>query len=160
MTEVDLKLANKAANKGKAGKASASSEVLTVEAVVAAAPKSPRKRAPTVPRAAPAKAETPVTSAPVAGKSAVKQAPRALAVAAAFQESRSPKAKKVRLVRDSFTMPEPEYAAIAALKARCLTAGVAAKKSEILRAAISALTRLDDAELAAAIQGLAAIKTG
>ena len=70
------------------------------------------------------------------------------------------KVKKAKLVRDSFTMPESEYAAIATLKARCLSAGVAARKSEILRAAIAALAVLSDAKLAAAIQGLEAIKTG
>jgi hypothetical protein len=37
---------------------------------------------------------------------------------------------------------------------------VAAKKSEVLRAALAVLSRLSDAEVAAAIQGLAVIKTG
>ena len=63
-------------------------------------------------------------------------------------------------MRDSFTMPEAEHAVIAGLKKRCLTLGVAAKKSEILRAALAVLSRLSDADLATAIQGLAVIKTG
>ena len=46
------------------------------------------------------------------------------------------KAKKAKLIRDSFTMPDGEYALIATLKKRCLDAGVSAKKSEILRAAV------------------------
>ena len=71
-----------------------------------------------------------------------------------------PKTKKTKLVRDSFTMPESEYAAIAALKKRCLNSGLAAKKSEILRAAIAALAKLSDVDVASAIQALEVIKTG
>jgi len=70
------------------------------------------------------------------------------------------KSRKARLIRDSFTMPEAEYAAIGDIKNRCLNQGFAAKKSEILRAAIAALAALSDAEVAAAIQNLDVIKTG
>jgi len=70
------------------------------------------------------------------------------------------KLKKPKLVRDSFTMPENEYAIIAALKKRCLVAGVPAKKSEILRAAIASLAKLSDSGLLAAIKRLEVIKTG
>ena len=70
------------------------------------------------------------------------------------------KEKKVKLVRDSFTMPDPEYQSISILKNRCLTAGVAAKKSEILRAAVASLAELSDAALVAAVRRLKVIKTG
>lgn len=70
------------------------------------------------------------------------------------------KAKKAKLVRDSFTMPEPEYALIATLKKRCLNAGVSAKKSEILRAAVANLAKLSDTSVLAAVRRLEAIKTG
>jgi hypothetical protein len=70
------------------------------------------------------------------------------------------KSKKVKLVRDSFTMPEDEYAVIALLKKRCLAAGVSAKKSEILRAAVASLARLSDDSVTASIRRLAVIKTG
>jgi hypothetical protein len=70
------------------------------------------------------------------------------------------KLKKPKLVRDSFTMPENEYAVIAALKKRCVAAGVPAKKSEILRAAIANLAKLGDSGLLAAIKRLDVIKTG
>jgi hypothetical protein len=70
------------------------------------------------------------------------------------------KAKKVKLVRDSFTMPEDEYAVIALLKKRCLDAGVSAKKSEILRAAVAGLAKLSDASVTASIRRLPVIKTG
>jgi len=74
--------------------------------------------------------------------------------------SKPAKIKRAKLVRDSFTMPEVEHAVITGLKKRCLSLGVAAKKSEVLRAALAVLARLSDAEVAAAIQGLAVIKTG
>lgn len=70
------------------------------------------------------------------------------------------KAKKAKLVRDSFTMPDGEYALIAALKKRCLDAGVPAKKSEILRAAVANLAKLGDASVVAAVRRLEVIKTG
>lgn len=70
------------------------------------------------------------------------------------------KVKKAKLVRDSFTMPDVEYALIATLKRRCLNVGLAAKKSEILRAAVANLAKLSDASLAAAVHRLEVIKTG
>lgn len=70
------------------------------------------------------------------------------------------KVKKSKLVRDSFTMPEGEYAEIAALKKRCQKSGRPAKKSEILRVAIANLTKLSDSALVAAVQQLAVVKTG
>ena len=82
------------------------------------------------------------------------------AAAEQAKPSKPARIRRAKLVRDSFTMPEAEHAVIAGLKKRCLTLGVAAKKSEILRAALAVLTRLNDADLATEIQGLAAIKTG
>lgn len=113
----------------------------------AAAPKRSRKRA-----AAPvqeAAVEVAATEPEV-----VAAAPEAPA------EAKPGKQKKTRLVRDSYTMPESEHQLIAAIKKRCLDAGVAAKKSEVLRAAVTGLAKLGDAELVAAIQSLEAIKTG
>ena len=70
------------------------------------------------------------------------------------------KTKKDKLVRDSFTMPESEYALISQLKKRCLAKGIAAKKSEILRAAIASLSAASDANVVMAIKRLDFIKTG
>ncbi len=70
------------------------------------------------------------------------------------------KVKKAKLVRDSFTMPDVEYALIATLKKRCLNIGLAAKKSEILRAAVASLAELSDASVVAAVRRLEVIKTG
>lgn len=94
---------------------------------------------------------------PSAKKAVSKPAPR---VAKAAKVGKPAKAKKPKLVRDSFTMPEGEYALIAALKKRCLAAGVPAKKSEILRAAVANLEKLSDASVAAALRRLDVIKTG
>jgi hypothetical protein len=81
-------------------------------------------------------------------------------VAKGNKAGKPPKAKKAKLIRDSFTMPDGEYAQIAALKKRCLDAGVSAKKSEILRAAVANLAKLSDASVVAAIRRLEVIKTG
>ena len=73
---------------------------------------------------------------------------------------KSPKPKKSKLVRDSFTMPDTEYDLIAAVKKRCVAKGVAVKKSEVLRAAIISFAALSDATAITALQALDVIKTG
>lgn len=98
---------------------------------------------------------------PAAPKPALEKKAAPAAKAAPSGKADKPiKAKKVKLVRDSFTMPETEYAVIALLKKRCLKAGVSAKKSEILRAAVAGLAKLSDASVLAAIRRLEVIKTG
>ena len=104
----------------------------------------------TVTPAAATKKQTPMN------KAVAKAAPVADKKAAA----KPGKVKKPKLVRDSFTMPEGEYEVIATLKKRCLNAGVPAKKSEILRAAIANLAMLSDTSLLGVIGRLAVIKTG
>ncbi len=64
------------------------------------------------------------------------------------------------VVRDSFTMPQAEYALIAALKARTLQGGRHAKKSELLRAGLQLLSQLDDAALSKTLDALPPIKVG
>lgn len=59
------------------------------------------------------------------------------AIEFAPKEAKPAKAKRAKLVHDSFTMPASEYAAVTTLKIRCLNLSVAAKKREILRAAIA-----------------------
>jgi len=68
--------------------------------------------------------------------------------------------KKSKVVRDSFTMPEGDYAKLAALKARCLAAGVHVKKSELLRAGLQVLETLPAKKLLAIIAGVENVKTG
>lgn len=105
----------------------------------------------------PAKAPTKPAAkraAPVAKKAAAKTAP-----AAARVEAKKP-ARRLRLVRDSFTMPESDIALIAKLKTVALGAQRAAKKSELLRAGLHALAALDAKALVAALDALEAVKTG
>ena len=100
--------------------------------------------------AKPAAAKTP------ARKSAAKPAP-AKPASAATAEAKPP---KIKLVRDSFTIPRTEYEALDALKARLVKLTRPAKKSEVLRAGIAVLAALNDAALCAALDAVPAIKTG
>ena len=70
------------------------------------------------------------------------------------------KARKVKLVRDSYAMPESEYAQIGALKKRLAALGNEVKKSELLRGGIVALVTLDDAALKEMMARVERIKTG
>ncbi len=67
---------------------------------------------------------------------------------------------KVVLVRDSYTMPELEYAQLDALKRRALALGHPVKKSELLRAGVATLAAMADAALLSAVQAVPPLKTG
>lgn len=113
--------------------------------------------------AVPVKASATKPPAPVPAKKAgvkpVKAAPAAKRASAPAKPVPEPKPKP-KLVRDSFTMPKAEYAAIDQLKRRATLLQRPAKKSELLRAGIKALSALDDAALLAALQAVPTIKTG
>jgi hypothetical protein len=70
------------------------------------------------------------------------------------------KTPKLKMERDSFTMPKAEYAQIYVLKERLVKLGQPAKKSELLRAGLMLLSALNDAELKANMAKIPAIKTG
>ncbi|WP_443113225.1 hypothetical protein [Herbaspirillum seropedicae] len=70
------------------------------------------------------------------------------------------KTKKVKQVRDSFTMPENEYAVLAQVKKSCLKAGVEIKKSDLLRIGVSLIKNLKIAELKDILAGLTPLKVG
>ena len=70
------------------------------------------------------------------------------------------KAKKIKLVRDSYAMPENEYAQIGELKKRLATMSVDVKKSELLRAGVAVMAALNDAELKRVMARVERIKTG
>ena len=70
------------------------------------------------------------------------------------------KAAKVKMVRDSFTMPSDDFVLIERIKARALDWKQPVKKSEVLRAALHALMALNDTRLKAALSSLAPIKKG
>lgn len=68
--------------------------------------------------------------------------------------------KKPKLVRDSFTIPKSEFAAIETLKTRAIALGTSVKKSELLRAGLMALQGLSDAAYKAALGAVPTLKTG
>jgi hypothetical protein len=65
-----------------------------------------------------------------------------------------------KLVRDSFTMPQADFALVAQLKARALDFKRPTKKSELLRAGLQALNQLDNRALQAALEALTPLKIG
>ena len=94
-----------------------------------------------------------------AGKLAVAAAP--IAPPPAKPMAKKPvKAKKPKLVRDSFTIPKAEYLVLEDLKQRAGKMSSPAKKSELLRAGLHALALLDTATLVAALGRLQAVKIG
>ena len=96
-------------------------------------------------------------------KPAVKKVPvaRKAAPAKTAKHKKEKKAdSKVKVVRDSFTMPQSDYELIAVLKEKALKAGLHVKKSEILRASLQSLSKLTAAQVKRAISGLEKIKTG
>ena len=68
--------------------------------------------------------------------------------------------KKPKLVRDSFSIPKNEFAAIDTLKTRAIALGTSVKKSELLRAGLMALQGLSDAGFKAALAAVPTLKTG
>ena len=68
--------------------------------------------------------------------------------------------KKPKLVRDSFTIPKSEFAAIDTLKNRAIALGTSVKKSELLGVGLMALQGLSDAAFKAAVAAVPTLKTG
>jgi hypothetical protein len=68
--------------------------------------------------------------------------------------------KKPKLVRDSFTIPKAEFAAIETLKTRAIAMGTSVKKSELLRAGLMVLVGLNDAAFKSALAAVPTLKTG
>jgi hypothetical protein len=134
----------KAAPKQKAApKAKAAPKEQAVEAsVVAAAAEKPQRAKKQAAKKEPAKKE------PAKKETAKKPSPK------------KEVAKKEKVVRDSFTMPKSDYEKIAALKQKCLDAGVSVKKSEVLRAGLLLLEGATSKRLLAAISAVEAVKTG
>jgi hypothetical protein len=70
------------------------------------------------------------------------------------------KAKKAKLVRDSFTMPENEYQVLGDVKKSFLKIGISVKKSELLRAGVALIKAMEIGKLKTVIDGLPPIKAG
>ena len=114
------------------------------------------KPAPTVKAVTPAKAATKMAN----NNSVVKRDVTPSIVVKTRKLSKADKPKKIKMVRDSFSMPENEYSQFAALKRRCLLAGVHVKKSELLRAGLICLLKLSDSELVNVVGQVEILKTG
>lgn len=122
------------------------------------------KKTPAV-KAAPAKAAPVKSTRPTGVKAAVKAAARSLAAPATPRKkpaapARDAAAGRPALVRDSFTMPEQEYAVLAEVKQACLRAGIDVKKSELLRIGVALLGQVDIATLKSVLAALPQLKTG
>jgi len=76
------------------------------------------------------------------------------------QGKKHPREHKVKVVRDSFTMPRDEYQKIAEIKELCLKSKLHVKKSEILRAGLKLLSSMSAAKLKQELAALEKIKTG
>lgn len=118
----------------------------------------PKKQA-TAPAAVEVKAAAPKAAAKKTDtkKPAVK---KQAANPSAASSAKSLKDKKVKVVRDSFTIPKSELLQIAESKKRALGLGVEIKKSELIRAGLQALTGMNDAAFKKALASVPTIKTG
>jgi hypothetical protein len=123
-------------------------------------PRTPARKAPrasAAKRAPAAKAAAKTTAMPKAVK--MPKPGKALKTDKADKAGKPPKLHR-KPVRDSFTMPEADFALIATLKARALAGQRETKKSELLRAGLHALAALSPAELVAALGQLDPVKIG
>lgn len=134
----------------------------TAATAVAASPASPTTKAARKPAAKSAKKDAvkSVTSSKKSPSGATAPASRAASSSSTPTGNKEGKAKKPKLVRDSFTIPKDEYAAIETLKQRCAALAQPVKKSELLRAGLKVLTGMSDAALRKAVQAVPSIKTG
>jgi len=107
--------------------------------------------------ARPTKPALPKPAAAPASKVPVKPAPIVLSRPTLAKPA---KIKKPKLVRDSFTIPKSEYGVLAALKERAVKLSNPAKKSELLRAGVKALSAMSDVAFVAALKAVPTIKTG
>ena len=141
--------------------ASSASKTTTAKKASPTAPKAPLAKPPTA-RKAP--------SAPVKPKRAAspKAAPAKAAQAAAPVQAKSTpvsaspvaKDKKVKVVRDSFTIPKNEYSQLGDMKKKALGLGLDIKKSELIRAGLLLLNAAGDAAFKKALGNVPTLKTG
>ena len=111
-------------------------------------------------KTAPTAKTTTTPKEPATIKKSVKSAAKTAAKPAAPKPAKATpapaanKATKIKKVRDSFSMPENEYLEIARIKALCKKAGLPVKKSEVLRAGLKSLSRLNIAQIKRLLAGL------
>lgn len=110
-------------------------------------------------KAAPKPIAKPVAK-PVAKPKAPPSAKPTVKPAVAKSITKDAKVKKPKMVRDSFTFPKAEYAVLDALKLRAVKLGNPAKKTELLRAGVKAISAMQDAAFLAALKAVPSLKTG
>ena len=104
-------------------------------------------------------AKNPAKPAAPVGKTTVPQAPT-VTPSTSTAPAKPAKEKKVKVVRDSFTLPKTELLQIADMKKRAMALGVEVKKSELIRAGLQALSTMADASFKKALGNVPTIKTG
>jgi hypothetical protein len=102
----------------------------------------------------------PTAKKPATVTSTLKNSPKKVVKKAGKEDDKKAKSEKVKMERDSFTMPKDEYAQIGLLKARLTAMGQPAKKSELLRAGIKLLAAMSDNTLKTTLAKIPVIKTG
>lgn len=131
-----------------------SQETDNVDAVVLQVPSAPK------PLSKSSRATAPRTVAKKPEPKAVEAANVAVKAANVEKVPKANKKLKLKVVRDSFTMPASEYQKIAEIKNLCLKSGLQIKKSEVLRAGLITLCAMDEEPLKSALSSLEKIKTG
>lgn len=131
----------------------------------------PRKAAPVAPaktvpaKVAPVKALAKTLAKPaspvakVAPKPVPKSEPRASIKPVTAKPATPVKLKKLKLMRDSFTIPKTEHAVLRELKQRAAKLTRVVKKSELIRAGIKALAALPDTVFMNALMAVSAVTT-
>jgi vancomycin resistance protein YoaR len=125
----------------------------------AVAVKKPAAAKPSTTIAAKKPASTPAIATKAVTKTVAK--PKAVVVKKEVKkDDKKHKAEKIKMERDSFTMPKDEYAQLSQLKSRLNAMGHPVKKSELLRAGIKLLASMSDATLKTTMDRIPVIKTG
>ena len=122
-------------------------------------PKAARTTSSVTPGPKPARAagKSTVTAAPMDVETPTKGAVELPVTAAG---AKTPKSKKAKLVRDSFTIPKPEYLVLDELKQRAMKLSRPTKKGELIRAGVKALAAMSNAAFLTALTAVPTIKTG
>ena len=126
----------------------------------------PKAATPATPVKRPARAK-PAKAGAAPAKPAAQPAPQAKVPKAAAPSATAPSAsskpakeKKVKVVRDSFTLPKSELLQITDMKKRAMALGIEVKKSELIRAGLQALSSMPDPSFKKALGNVPTIKTG
>jgi hypothetical protein len=157
-----------AVKKAAAKPAAKATTKAAVKAVAKTAVKVPAKAAAKPAAKAPAKAAPKAAAKKAVAKPAVKATAKPAtkteakpaAKPAAKAAPKAPKEKKIKMVRDSISIPKTEYAVLDDLKLRAGKLGVSVKKTELLRAGIKALAALSDVAFLSAVRAVPNLKTG